>query len=199
MHNTSLHVGLSLKPYFDIDYGPRLDEAELPEYIRKYCRDTKMSYVEQPVLPESDWPPTLGGQYIQLALIKQGRTTRDFTHRAVIELQEDCVQGKYDKILQDKTDPIFCEGGYEFPWLKMLIDGAPGVGKATLSRNVSQKWAKGEFLQEYWLVLFICVKGMYPKHRLLMIFFYHDDQNNGTHCCCNLCKKDKWKGSIDNF
>lgn len=37
----------------------------------------------------------------------------------------------------------------------MLIDGAPGVGKTTLSRNISQKWAKGEFLQEYWLVLLL--------------------------------------------
>ena len=180
-----LHVGLPLAPCFDIDYGPRLDESELPEYVRKYCHDTKMRYVEQPVLPESDWPPTLGGQYIRLALIKQGRTTHDFSYRTVVELQKDYVRGEYDKILERKTeieleeifDPVFCEGGYEFPRLKMLIDGAPGVGKTTLSRNVSQKWAKGEFLQEYWLILLLHLRERsISKAQTIDDFFYHDDQ-----------------------
>ena len=180
-----LCVGLSLEPCFDIDYGHNLPESEIPEYVQRYCCDIKMRYVEQPVLPESDWPPTLGGQYIRLALIKQGRTTRDFTHRAVVELQEDYVRGKYDKILQRKTeievedifDPIFCDGGYRFPQLKMLIDGAPGVGKTTLSRNISQKWAKGEFLQEYWLILLLHLRERnISRAQTIDDFFYHDDQ-----------------------
>ena len=69
------HVGLTLTPCFDVDYGPRLDELKLPTCVQKYCRDTKRRYIEQSVLPESDWPPTLGGEYIRLALVKQGRTT----------------------------------------------------------------------------------------------------------------------------
>ena len=180
----TLHVGLSLQPCLDFDYGHHLAEADLPEYVQSYCHDIKNRYVQQPVLPELDWPPTLGGQYIRLALIKQGRTIRDFTHRAVVELQEDYVRGEYDKILQHKTeielkeifDIVFCQGGYKYP-LKMLIDGAPGVGKTTLSRNVSQKWAKGEILQEYWLVLLLHLRERsISKAQMIDEFFYHDNQ-----------------------
>ena len=177
------YVGLSLIPCFDINYGPRLDELELPAHVQKYCCDTKKRYTDQPVLPESDWPPTLGGQYIQLALIKQG--PHDLTHRKVVALQEDYVRGRYDKILQRKTEikleeifnPIFCQGGYKVPQLKMLIDGAPGVGKTTLSRNVSRKWAEGQFLQEYWLVLLLHLRERdISRAQTIDEFFYHADQ-----------------------
>ena len=178
------YVGLPLSPCFDIDYGRRLDESELSALVRKYCLDTKMRYTGQPILPESDWPPTLGGAYIRLALVKQGRTTRDFKYRKVVALQKDYVRGKYDKILQDKTeiklkeifDPVFCQGGYEVP-LKILIDGAPGVGKTTLSRNITRKWAEGQFLREYWLVLLLHLRERgISRAQTIGNFFYHDDQ-----------------------
>ena len=80
----------------------------------------------------------------------------------VIEQLKDYVRGKYDKILGSKNeielekvfDPVFCNDGH-ISHLKMLIDGAPGVDKTTLSRKVSQKRAVGELLQEYWLVLLL--------------------------------------------
>ena len=121
---------------------------------------------------------------IRLALIKQGRTPRDFTYRKVVELQEDYVRGKYDKILERKSeiqleeifDPVFCAGGYEVP-LRMLIDGAPGVGKTTLSRNVSQKWAEGKILQEYWLVVLLHLReSEISKAQMVDDFFYHDNK-----------------------
>ena len=66
----------------------------------------------------------------------------------IIEQQKDYVHEKYDKILGRRNeielekvfDPVFCDDGH-ISHLKMLIDGAPGVGKITLSRKVSQKWA----------------------------------------------------------
>ena len=186
-HNIIVHtfvVDLSLEPCFDVGYSRHLTESDLPDFVRRYCHDTKMRYVQQPVLPEFDWPPSLGGQYIRLALIKQGRSTRDFKYNAVIELQEDYVRGNYDKILRRKTeiqleeifDPVFCEGGYEFP-LKMLIDGAPGVGKTTLGRNVGQKWAEGELLQGYWLVLLLHLRETaISRAQTIDDFFYHDDK-----------------------
>jgi hypothetical protein len=117
-------------------------------------------------------------------LVNQGRTTRDFTYRKVVALQKDYVRGKYDKILRHKTeieleeifDPVFCQGGYKVP-CKMLIDGAPGVGKTTLSRNVSRKWAEGDFLREYWLVLLLHLRERdISRAQTIDDFFYHDDQ-----------------------
>ena len=173
-------IGLSLEPCFSSDY---IDCSALPEDVQKYCQSTRKRYIQQSVLPMSDWPPTLGGKFIRLALIKQGRTRRDFSHRAVIELQEDYVRGNYDKILERKTEieleeifePVFHKEGYELP-LKVLVDGAPGVGKTTLSRKVSQKWAEGEILQRYYLVLLLHLRERNIREATeIDQFFFHDN------------------------
>ena len=177
-------VGLSVKPSsLAIDQRCSLSKSNLPPFVQRYCHDIKARYIQRPVLPESDWPPSLGGKYIRLALIKQGRTTCDFRYHAVVELQEDYVRGKYDKILERKTEilleeifsPMFCEGGIEIP-IRMLIDGAPGVGKTTLTREISQKWAKDELLKEYWLVLLLHLRERdISEAKAIDDFFYHDD------------------------
>ena len=158
-------------------------QSNLPDFILKYVNDTKRIYTAQSVLPESDWPPPLGGQYIRLALIKQGRTTQDFKYSSVVKTQIDYVRGYYDKILEFKTeisqeavfDPIFCEGGTKIP-LRMLIDGSPGVGKTTFSRFISSEWAKCKILQEYWLVLLLHLREkQISKATSIEEFFYHDD------------------------
>ena len=158
--------------------------SDLPEHVRKYCRDTKKRYIQQPVLPELDWPPTLGGQYIRLALIKQGRTRHDFKYGTVIELQKDYVRGRYDKIVKHKTkmeleeifEPVYDADGYELP-LKVLIDGAPGVGKTTLSRKMRKKWAKDKWLQKYYIVVLLHLRERKIKEATeIDQFFYHDSE-----------------------
>ena len=59
----------------------------------------------------------------------------------------------------------------------MLIDGAPGVGKTTLSRKISHKWATNELLQGYWLVLLLHLRERsISKAQVVDELFYHDDQ-----------------------
>ena len=158
-------------------------QFNLPDFVVKYCNDVKTRYIQQSVLPDSDWPPSLGGQYIRLALIKQQRPLRYHTPDSVIEHQIDYTRGDYDKIMERKTkielinafDRAFCEGGGEIV-LRMLVDGAPGVGKTTLSREVSQKWAKGKILQRYWLVLLLHLREKnISKAKTIDELFYHDD------------------------
>ena len=143
--------------------SPFVTEFNLPDYVLKYCDYKRTIYMQQSVLPESDWPPSLGRQYIRLALISQGRLPFHHRYDDVIEKQIDYTRGDYDKILEYKTkielkaafDKVICEGGNEIWPLKMLIDGAPGVGKTTLSRKVSRMWAEGELLEQYWLILLL--------------------------------------------
>lgn len=58
----------------------------------------KTRYLQQSVLPESDWPPSLGGQYVRLVLIGQRRQLSCHRYEDVIEKQKDYTRGDYDKI-----------------------------------------------------------------------------------------------------
>ena len=149
--------------------------------VRRYCDDTKTRYLQQSVLPESDWPPSLAGQYIKLALIRQDRS---LFYEEVIERQKDYTRGDYDKILADKTEielkVAFSEdrgSGKKLP-LKMLIDGAPGVGKTTLSRKISRMWAKGILFEKYWLVLLLHLRERTISNaETIDDFFRHEDSD----------------------
>ena len=160
-------------------------QFNLPDYVQIYCSDLKTRYIQQSVLPDSDWPPSLGRQYIRLALIRQERQLSNHTYESVIEHQIDYTRGDYDKIMKHKTkielinafEEIICEGGKKMT-LKMLIDGAPGVGKTTLSRKISNMWAKGEILQNYWLVLLLHLRERAISNaKTIDEFFYHDDSD----------------------
>ena len=178
MHN---YTGISLQEScVPLDAIPQFS---LPDFVLRYCDDVKTRYAQQSILPDSDWPPSLGGQYIRLALIKQQRLLHHHTPESVIEHQIDYTRGDYDKIIERKTkielinafDRAFCEDGSEVV-LRMLIDGAPGVGKTTLSRKVSSMWAKGEILQRYWLVLLLHLREKtISKAKSVDELFYHDD------------------------
>ena len=145
-----------------VDQSLSISRFNLPIHVQRYCIDTKTRYLQQSVLPKSDWPPSLGGQYIRLALISQGRSLSHHRYEDVTEQQIDYTRGDYDIILEYKTKielraafhKVICEGGNELP-LKILIDGAPGVGKTTLSRKVSRMWAMGELCERFWLVLLL--------------------------------------------
>ena len=161
------------------------DQFSLPDFVLRYCNDVKTRYVQQSILPDSDWPPSLGGQYIRLALIKQQRSLHYHNTKAVIEHQIDYTRGDYDKIMERKTkielinafDRAFCDGGGEIV-LRMLIDGAPGVGKTTLSRKVSHMWAKGEILQRYWLVLLLHLREKaISKAKTIDELIFHEDND----------------------
>ena len=159
-------------------------QSEYSDVITKCVNNIKKIYTMQPVLPDSDWPPTLGGEYIRLALIKQGRTMHDFRHKAVVAKQIDYIRGNYDRIMKYKTEisqqelfiPVVCDGDTQIP-LRMLIDGAPGVGKTTLTRYISNRWANGEILGEFWLVLLLHLRNSdISKARKIDDFIFHYQQ-----------------------
>ena len=158
-------------------------QFSLPDYVLRYCNDVKTRYVQQSILPDSDWPPSLGGQYVRLALIHQERQLHNYTYESVVEQQIDYTRGDYDKIMEHKTkielikafEEIVCDGDNVLT-LKMLIDGAVGVGKTTLSRKVSSMWAKGEILPRYWLVLLLHLREKdISKAKTIDELFDHED------------------------
>ena len=174
---------MSLERCLICDFDHALLAASLPDCIQHYCLDKKTRYMQQSILPESEWPPPIGGDYVTLAMIKHGRSMYEHRYESFVEQQIDYTRGNYDRIMQRKTKidiqdafkQVVCEGGNELQ-LKMLIDGAPGVGKTTLSRKVSCMWAKGEILERYWLVLLLHLRESgTSKAKSINDFFYHDD------------------------
>ena len=73
------------------------------------------------------------------------------------EMLMDRLHGHVDAIQKKKTKLHMCdvcksqEGGLA---RSVLVEGAPGVGKTTFAFELCKRWARGEILQE-WLVVVI--------------------------------------------
>ena len=127
------------------------------ECVARYAQYLKDKYKRMSTLPDGDWPPSLGRQYTRLALIEQERELPGA--ELVATMERDYIRGNIDNIVKRKKaiqlPEIFLpteDGGQQ---LKIHMDGAPGVGKSTLSRKICKDWASGQLLQQYHLVLLL--------------------------------------------
>ena len=146
-----------------------------PASVVQYADFLKQRYLEEPILQDDPWPPSIGQHYINLALIKHEK--RAHTQQP---FQEDLLRGKIDQIQQEKQtitpDSMFTDdNGKTLSSFRMLMDGAPGVGKTTLCRKICQDWAKGEILQDFMLVYVPLRDSRLAKAQRIEDLFYHDD------------------------
>ena len=100
------------------------------------------------------WPPSPSKKFINLAGINREEVTTEELHKFMLETLNKGV----DTILQTKA-PVSLEQLMDTkPGEKqkcVLVEGAPGVGKTTLSWEVCKRWAEGNLFKQYLLLLLL--------------------------------------------
>ena len=114
------------------------------------------------------WPPSPIQRVFELTMVKNKPDPRRPFSNKHIRLS---MKGKVDDILREnsliKLQEIFKEA--EGKRKVILLEGAPGSGKSTLSRYICQQWVKGLLFQEYEVVILVQLRQ--PKyHRVETIF-----------------------------
>ena len=165
-----------------------------PEYLKDmYLKDM---YEGMPTLPDGDWPPSLGRHYTRLAMIERKRELPGA--ELVATMERDYIRGNVDNIVKRKKaiqlHEAFLPTEERGQQLKILMDGAPGVGKSTLSRKICKDWANGVLLQQYYLVILLplrqtsireatCIEGLIEADdpRLKQQVVLHIQETSGEH------------------
>ena len=158
--------------------------APLPSCLAQYSQTLKEQYRRFSVLPDNEWPPSVGDQFINLALINED--IQCATGESVEEMQRDYVHGKVDKIVsykkkiskEDIFQPVYNKRTKEQIPLCVLLDGAPGAGKTTLCRELCQEWADGKLLQNYELVVLVHLREQNNKQAQSIEDFFHDSSTS---------------------
>ena len=138
-----------------------------PDTVRErvcwYGGYLKKQYVEVLFISQlsaNKWLPSPSQKIFNLAIIKKQKIQRGkLDDRFVYQT----IKGQVDDILLDKS-PIELKDLFENiegERKVILIDGAPGSGKSTLTVHVCQKWGRGELFNEFTVVILIQLRD--PK------------------------------------
>ena len=110
---------------------------------------------------EEEWPPYQPSSIVNLALIHY-KSIR--TQQELIEISKRCKEGashldkytSHSDVTKDMQKIFMAEGDSKAP-KRILIEGAPGIGKTILSKEIAFQWADGRLLQ-YELVFLLYLR-----------------------------------------
>ena len=135
---------------------------ENDDYV-EYAQYLKALYRAKTLASSSDdqWPPPCTDKVFRLAMTKSNMRRGDFINDVVV--REKTISGKVDDVLQHMA-PIELKDIFEVKdqqrenigqVKKVLMEGAPGSGKSTLSFHMCRQWTEGYLFQEYKLVILV--------------------------------------------
>ena len=102
----------------------------------------------------NQWPPSATKKFFRLAMIKTATVRRGHIDDRFVRMT---ITGKVDDILRQKypiqLKDIFKET--EGQRRVILLEGAPGCGKSTLSVYICKQWEKGQLFNQFQFVILI--------------------------------------------
>ena len=134
----------------------------LPKCVKKYQGSLKNMYNVMTPFLEEDFPDRVPREDAKVVLIQNSGYDKD--NKESESLDYDHAYGKIDSIQAHKKEidvslilePVPSMDKKEPPKApKMLMDGAPGVGKTTLTLSACKDWAKNKIFKQYDLVLLV--------------------------------------------
>ena len=135
------------------------------------------------------WPPSPSKVYVNLAIINREETSKTQLDQFMLATLYKGV----DTILEEKS-PVEMEQIMDTPpGTCVLVEGAPGVGKTTLSWEVCKRWAEGNLFNQYSLILLLRLRDekvqraetlkdlvLYPVEERLEDITRHLNDTGGT-------------------
>ena len=103
----------------------------------------------------NQWPPSATHNFFRLAMIKTVTVEREHIDDKFVRMT---ITGKVDDILHQKYPIKFENIFQETPRGQrkvILLEGAPGCGKSTLSVYICQQWEKGQLFNQFQLVILV--------------------------------------------
>ena len=140
-----------------------------PECIRCYAKSLRDLYLQMPPFPQRDWPPIRATEPTKLVIITSNHSYSDMKTETLeydyayskidniqgykIEIELGKILDSVDNLSDDHDDKVHTKKSPKPP--KVLMDGAPGVGKTTLTITMCTDWARGQSFRQYELVILI--------------------------------------------
>ena len=158
--------------------------------VATFAKELKKTFSRMDPIPTDDWPPSIGRHESNLVMIEHGRGTLPGAEEAE-QMQRDYVGGRVDSIAERKKE-IRYEDIFDFKatvdkskkvlydskHFRMLIDGAPGVGKTTLCRKFCMDWGAGQILKQFSIVWLLNLREeRIAKAKSLDDLFQHYDED----------------------
>ena len=101
-----------------------------------------------------EWIPSPTKKIFRLALIKREKVQRGCIEDRFVRMT---ISGRIDDILHAKS-PVELEHIFRntlYGGEIVLIEGAPGSGKSTLTVHICERWGKGELFQQFTVVILV--------------------------------------------
>ena len=157
-----------------------------------YFQQYLIKFYSHIIDPEETWPPSPSNIFINLAVINREKVSSKELHQFMLATLNKGV----DTILETKA-PVEIEQLMDTkPGIKqqcVLVEGAPGVGKTTLSWEICKRWSEGNLFKQYSLILLLRLRDqsvqsaqtlkdlvLYPYHERSEAISQHLKDTEGT-------------------